>query len=65
MALAFDSTWHKASSCANADCVEVRRTNNGVQIRDSKDPDGPALSFTADEWCAFVSSVTAKEFDLA
>ncbi len=33
-----------------------------VAIRDSKDPDGPALVFTADEWRAFVSGARAGEF---
>jgi len=37
----------------------------GVAVRDSKDPDGPILRFTAAEWAAFVEGVAAGEFDLA
>lgn len=35
-----------------------------VQVRDSKDPDGPVLSFTAAEWGAFVLGAKDGEFDL-
>ncbi|WP_443034590.1 DUF397 domain-containing protein [Streptomyces sp. BE303] len=33
-----------------------------LQIRDSKDPDGPALRFPADAWRSFVAAVRAGEF---
>ncbi|MEV6149784.1 DUF397 domain-containing protein [Nonomuraea sp. NPDC052129] len=32
-------------------------------MRDSKDPDGPVLSFTPDEWRAFTAGVKDGEFD--
>jgi hypothetical protein len=35
-------------------CVEVATCATAVHVRDSKDPEGPALSFTADAWTAFV-----------
>jgi hypothetical protein len=31
-------------------------------IRDSKRPENPALSFTGEEWTAFVAGVQAGEF---
>ncbi|XVU25829.1 DUF397 domain-containing protein [Actinoplanes sp. CA-054009] len=34
-----------------------------VGVRDSKDPDGPLLVFTAVSWRDFVSGVTDGEFD--
>ncbi len=44
-------------------CVEVASNLPGiVAVRDSKDPDGPALVFTADEWRAFISGARAGEF---
>ena len=47
------------------DCVEVARNLPGaVAVRDSKDPGGPKLVFTPDEWRAFTAGVTAGEFDL-
>jgi hypothetical protein len=33
-------------------------------MRDTKDPDGPVLAFTAAEWEAFVAGVKDGEFDL-
>jgi hypothetical protein len=33
-----------------------------VPVRDSKDPHGPALAFTADAWAAFVTAVRTGEF---
>jgi Domain of unknown function (DUF397) len=52
--------WHKSSYSGNGggDCVEVATSMPGVvAVRDSKDPDGPMLRFTADEWQAFLSAV--------
>jgi len=56
--------WRKSSYSSNTgNCVEVARNLPGVvAVRDSKDPDGPALVFTADEWRAFVSGARAGEF---
>ena len=58
------AVWRKSSYSSNGgDCVEVARNLPGVvAVRDSKDPDGPALVFTADEWRAFVSGARAGEF---
>ena len=44
-------------------CVEVALSEGGSRVRDSKDPSGPALSFTAAEWDAFVAGVRSGEFD--
>ncbi|MEO3840082.1 DUF397 domain-containing protein [Streptomyces sp. B22F1] len=33
-----------------------------VPVRDSKDPEGPALAFSAAGWRAFVAGVRAGEF---
>jgi hypothetical protein len=59
--------WRKATASGdNGQCVEVT-TNlpNVVGVRDSKNPQGPALTFTPGEWRAFVSGVKCGEFDLA
>lgn len=37
----------------------------GVLVRDSKDPDGPQLRFSAAEWADFTAGVRAGEFDVA
>jgi Domain of unknown function (DUF397) len=46
-------------------CVEVAGNLPGmVAVRDSKDPDGPALVFSPDEWRAFTAGVRGGQFDL-
>jgi hypothetical protein len=56
--------WVKSSlSFSNSNCVEVAALpGGGVAMRDSKDPDGPVLSFTAGEWAAFLGGAQAGEF---
>jgi hypothetical protein len=60
--------WRKASYSGSngGGCVEVAQfPASAVAIRDSKDPDGPRLAVTPDEWRAFVTGVKAGEFDLS
>lgn len=54
--------WVKSSFSGSGNCVEVRACGAGVQVRDSKDPDGPVLTFTRAEWAAFLAGVVADEF---
>jgi hypothetical protein len=52
----------RTSSYSNSEggnCVEVADGLNGVvPVRDSKDPDKPALVFGAAAWSAFIGLVT-------
>jgi hypothetical protein len=60
--------WRKSSySGSNGGaCVEVAVLRDGeLAVRDSKDPDGARLAFTADEWAAFTAGVKAGEFEVA
>jgi hypothetical protein len=62
------AVWRKSSRSAGngGDCVEVARNLPGaVAVRDSKDPDGPKLTFAPDEWVAFTAGIKTGEFDLA
>jgi len=43
--------------------VEVAFVDKAIAVRDSKNPAGPALIFTADEWDAFVGGAKDGEFD--
>ena len=57
-------TWTKSSySGANGgDCVELGLGMPDVApVRDSKDPSGPALTFTPAAWSAFVTAVRTGE----
>ncbi|MFC6017954.1 DUF397 domain-containing protein [Plantactinospora solaniradicis] len=50
--------WRKSSrsNSSGGDCVEVADNGAGiVGVRDSKDPNGPALAFGATSWRAFVA----------
>ena len=45
-------------------CVNVAFVNDHVAVRDSKDPDGPALLFTHPEWTAFIRGAQDGEFNI-
>jgi hypothetical protein len=54
--------WAKSSySDPNGgNCVEARQPGTStVQVRDSKDPAGPVLSFSGECWHAFTAAVRA------
>ncbi|MDH6705486.1 hypothetical protein P3T27_002196 [Kitasatospora sp. MAA19] len=55
--------WRKSSYSggSGASCVEVDDAHSG-RVRDSKDPEGPALAFTPAAWQSFVTAVRAGEF---
>jgi hypothetical protein len=60
------TAWRKSTrSGATGSCVEVAFLDDGtVGVRDSKDPHGPELVFTAVEWDCFIEGVYGGEFDL-
>ena len=45
------------------ECVEVAAAPGGVAVRDSKDPNGPVLSFDLREFAVFAAGVKAGDFD--
>ncbi|MEU5700596.1 DUF397 domain-containing protein [Streptomyces aurantiacus] len=51
--------WRKSSASGQAECVEVAFIGD-VAVRDSRDPDGAALGFTAYAWRSFL--VGLKDF---
>ncbi|MGW0587197.1 DUF397 domain-containing protein [Streptosporangium sp. NPDC002607] len=67
--------WRKSSLSGNGpDCVEVALADTPqagaetapdadrlVLVRDSKDPDGPVLSFTPSEWDVFLGMIKGGE----
>jgi Domain of unknown function (DUF397) len=57
--------WYKSTFSSTSGCVEVAFLGGHIAVRDSKDRDGPVLTFTANEWRAFLSGVRNGEFDQA
>lgn len=40
-----------------ANCVEAATHSTGVWVRDSKDPSGPVIEFTHQQWALFVDEI--------
>jgi hypothetical protein len=58
--------WQKSRrSNPSGNCVEIAMLPEGagVAIRNSRDPDGPALIYTLDEVAAFVLGARDGDFD--
>ena len=52
------SNWQKSSySRSMHNCVEVGTGQGLVAVRDSKDPDGPAIDVSPRAWIAFTEHV--------
>ncbi|MGW0734288.1 DUF397 domain-containing protein [Streptomyces sp. NPDC002851] len=55
------AAWCKSSysggGSSGGDCIEVADLASSTAVRDSKDPAGAALVFSADHWSAFISHV--------
>ena len=51
--------WRKSSYSGSngGDCVEVAPLPAAIAVRDSKDPDGPKLIFTPQDWAAFTAAI--------
>ncbi|MGH3833940.1 MAG: DUF397 domain-containing protein [Pseudonocardiaceae bacterium] len=55
--------WRKSQySSLEGNCLEVADLDGSWAVRDSKDPAGPVLMFTATGWVAFTAGVRAGEF---
>ncbi|MER7753699.1 DUF397 domain-containing protein [Kitasatospora sp. NPDC097643] len=62
-----DVVWEKSSHSGSdgGQCIEFSRTVTArglVPVRDSKDPGGPSLLFSACAWSSFISGVKSGEF---
>ena len=64
--------WRKSShSMSNGHCTEVAVMPGPVPdagymiaVRDSKDPDGPVLSFTPGDWHTFISGLKTSPLEV-
>jgi len=44
-------------------CVEARRHNGWIEVRNSKNPSGGQVRFTTEEWDSFLYGAKRGEFD--
>lgn len=61
-----NARWRKStrSSGNGGDCVEVADNLPGIiGIRDSKDPNGGALTIPPDGWASFITAARSGEYD--
>jgi hypothetical protein len=59
------SRWVKSRFSAAGNCVELGELPDGagIAVRNSRDPEGPALIYTRDEIEAFILGATSGDFD--
>ena len=55
------NTWRKSSysNAQGGDCIEIAESPEAIHVRDSKDKSGPTLTFTPNQWSAFVDFAQA------
>jgi hypothetical protein len=57
--------WRKSTFSQSGDCVEWAHDGDNILVRDSKDPHGPKLAFTRNEWRAFILGVVDGQATVA
>ncbi|MER6400873.1 Scr1 family TA system antitoxin-like transcriptional regulator [Kitasatospora sp. NPDC001603] len=57
-------SWRKSSYSGNngGNCIEVAVGHPSLLVRDSKDPEGPVLSFPSTTWQSFIDAVRTDTF---
>ena len=58
-----DIPWRTAVKSGAENCVQVARRGAVIMIADSKNPGGPVLSYTLQEFDAFLDGAKKGEFD--
>lgn len=57
--------WRRAKRSMNAgNCAEVAPHAGAVAVRDSKDPQGPVLRYSANSWRSFLAAARMGDFDV-
>lgn len=60
-----NSTWRKSTASGNTgSCVMVRRIGEMIEVGNTRNPQGTTLTFTADEWEAFLAGAKLNEFEV-
>jgi hypothetical protein len=61
--LAETPAWRRASVCAASECIEVAQRDDRIAVRDSTQPRGIVLRYTAPEWRSFVRLIKTGRLD--
>jgi hypothetical protein len=56
-------SWRTATMSGGANCVQVKSKDGMIIVGNSRLADGPFLSYTHDEWVAFLDGARKGEFD--
>jgi hypothetical protein len=56
-------SWRTATASGAQNCVQVKSKDGMIVVRNSRLADGPFLSYTRDEWLAFLDGAKKGEFD--
>lgn len=56
-------SWRIATISGGGNCVQVKAEDGMIVIGNSRLVDGPFLSYTRDEWAAFLDGAKKGEFD--
>lgn len=55
-------TWRTVLSCDGGTCIEVAADQDIIVMRNSRQPVGPRLEYTSEEWHEFVSGIKKSNF---
>jgi hypothetical protein len=58
-----DLAWRVARDCDGGSCIRVAPHAGMILIGDTKNPDGPVLSYSHAEWVAFVNGIRQGDFE--
>ena len=56
--------WRKSTASAESNCVEVAANGDSIMVRSTRNRQGATLTFTTDEWKAFLVGARAGEFEV-
>jgi len=56
-------SWRTATMSGGDNCVQVRSKDGMIIVGNSRLANGPFLSYTRDEWVAFLDGAKKGEFD--
>ena len=56
-------SWRTATMSGGGNCVQVKIKDGMIIVGNSRRTDGPFLSYTRDEWVAFLDGAKKGEFD--